>query len=344
MLQVPTNMNSSVTHSVTNNDIYLGFWTNWSYGRIRGATLTLTNRDGGLLIAFLAVFVVVAGRSFWRITCFMIHSALSSNTARDGIYHQRQAILRNAESGGSGLLRLIRMNWAWRTRTRAHPYLRILPLMTFAFLNLGCLTVAPIYSSRVSTSMGDEVLLSGRNCGFGLVDGIDTEDYMTTFLPYIHQRMTFSANYAQTCYRKDTASQDCPTFVRKSLPWTGTYDIGCPFPGRDKICRRNSRNIRLDTGYIDSHFDLGINSPSENRFSVRNMVDCAPLNTEGYSKNLTTYSRRNDTSPKQRTEYYYGETGADGRRWTYDYSADPTAAAENRSLNFTDIQRDYTIA
>ena len=296
-------MDPFVEQSITNTDVYLGFWTNWSYGRVRGATLTLTNRDGGFLTAFLAVFVVIAGRSFWRIACFMIHYALSSVAPKDGIYHQRQAILRNAASGTSGLLSLLQMSWAWRKDIRAQPYWRILPLIVFAFLTLSGFSVAGIFSSRVSTSMGDEVLLSGQNCAFQLRDDIDMTDYYTTMAPYFNQRLASSANYAQRCYRSNTISQDCSMFVQKSLSRKITYDIACPFPGHDRICRRNSTNIRLDTGYIDSNLDLGINTPSEFRFLLRNVVECGPLKTDGYSKNVTIYPKRNDTSPNQSMQY-----------------------------------------
>lgn len=44
--------------------IHLGFWTNWSHGRVKGATITLTHRNGALLTAFLALFVAFAGTSF----------------------------------------------------------------------------------------------------------------------------------------------------------------------------------------------------------------------------------------------------------------------------------------
>lgn len=335
-------MNSSVTESVT-KDVYLGFWTNWSYGRIGGATLTLTHRQGGFLIAFLALSAVIAGTSFWRVACFMIHYALSSETVRDGIYHQRQAILRNASNGGSGLFSLLRMNWVWRKHTQAQPYRRILPLIIFAFFTYGGFTVAGIFSSKISSSMGNEILLSGRNCGLQTMLYLDTEDYFTTYYPYSAQRAVSSADYAERCYGNDAVSQDCPTFPRKSLPWTSTYDVGCPFPGHDKICRRNSTNLRLDTGYIDSNFDLGINSPLEHRFLYRTVLECAPLNTAGYSQNLTIYPKRNNTSAKQRMQYYYGQITNDGPTPTYQYSADPAAAAGGQYWNFTDVKLDYTI-
>jgi hypothetical protein len=48
--------------SETNYEVKLGFWTNWSDGKILGATMTLTRQHGGFLIAFLAIFVGMAGK------------------------------------------------------------------------------------------------------------------------------------------------------------------------------------------------------------------------------------------------------------------------------------------
>lgn len=336
-------MNSSVTQSVTNNDIYLGIWTNWSYGSIRGATLTLTRRDGGLLTAFLALFVTVAGTSFWRIACFALHHLLSSETARDGIYHQCQAILRNAGNGTSGLWSLLWINWAWRKHTQAQPYRRIMPLITIALTALFGFALAGIFSSRVSTSMGNEVLLSGQNCGILTVDNIGEKDYWGTLLPYSTQRTVSSANYAQGCYKNDTIIQDCPTYLHKSLPWKSEHDVGCPFPGHDKICRSNSTNLRLDTGYLNSNSDLGINTPPGDQFLYRSMIECAPLNTKGYSEQATLSLGPNKTTPRQIMNYRYGQVYTYAQPMTYQYSADPpTGIGHTDGINFSAFA-DYTI-
>lgn len=52
--------------------------------------LTLTQRDGGFLIAFLALFVSYVGTSFFRISCFAFHHFFSSAAPQDALYHQRQ--------------------------------------------------------------------------------------------------------------------------------------------------------------------------------------------------------------------------------------------------------------
>lgn len=73
--------------------VYVGAWTNWSRGRVLGATLTLSRRDADLLIAFTAFFVAFVATRVWRILCFAIHRFCSKKTPQNAIYHQHQVSL-----------------------------------------------------------------------------------------------------------------------------------------------------------------------------------------------------------------------------------------------------------
>ncbi|KAJ5667428.1 hypothetical protein N7507_003292 [Penicillium longicatenatum] len=77
--------------------IYIGVWTDWSQGQIRGATLTLSQLNAGILSSFLALLATSAGGLFWSIVAFSIHQ---SNTTPDGeredaLQTFRQLIFRN---------------------------------------------------------------------------------------------------------------------------------------------------------------------------------------------------------------------------------------------------------
>ena len=96
-------------------EVHLGFWTNWSYGKVRGGTITVTQSNGSLLIAFIALFVATAGKSLWRLLCFALHSIWSQpSIPQDGWYHQRQAILRNSETALYGFWQLLCSMIAWK--------------------------------------------------------------------------------------------------------------------------------------------------------------------------------------------------------------------------------------
>lgn len=315
-------MDSPSAQFFPNEDVYLGIWINWSRGSIRGATLTLNRGNGGLLTAFLALFVTVVGTRFWRIGCFSIHRYFSSKHARDALCHQRQAILRNAAESTSGLWTLLCACWAWR-RNGLSPYRRFLPSVLFAILTFMIFSIATIFSSEITTSTGHEVLLRGSNCGYlstditGLDDGIALQSYLS-------QRTALSMAYAQRCYNNYANSRDCSILYKPRLQWTIDQNATCPFPG-EKICLSSSGNLHLDTGYIDSDRDLGINSPPGMRFLYRSAVDCAPLKTKEYTKK-TNYApifgtSDNENSDRKVMQYFYGKS-LDWTNFTYQYVTD----------------------
>lgn len=172
-------------------DVYLGFWINWSQGKISGLTLTLTRQNGGLIIAFLAIFVGIAGRSFWRISCLLLHRWLSTASAQDGPYHQRLAILRNSDTAEAGFTRLIEAAFAWR-KHGAQSMKRLLPISTYALITASCFTAAGLFSSRVTTDTASEVILTGSSCAMmglsGLSSGADLEAFSSVWEPYNTQR------------------------------------------------------------------------------------------------------------------------------------------------------------
>jgi hypothetical protein len=50
-------MATTVAQVVAENNVVLGFWTNWSENSTKGTTITLTKTNGGFLTAALTVFV-----------------------------------------------------------------------------------------------------------------------------------------------------------------------------------------------------------------------------------------------------------------------------------------------
>lgn len=102
---------------------------------------------------------------------------------------------------------------------------------------------------------------------------------------------------AQQCYSNTISTFDCTYFVKNNLHGTINGSASCPFS--EEICRSNSSNIILDTGYIDSIEDLGMNSPQDESIKFRTVLQCAPLETHGYTSNKSTPT-------DNFTQYYYG--------------------------------------
>lgn len=281
--------------SMVEYSVHLGTWTNWSRGRVMGATLTLDRRGGNLLIAFTAVFVGIVTERLWRIACILFYRCYSTPEPRDALYHQQQAILRNSTSPVAAVWTLTQLLWTWQNVAK-RGFTRIIPILLTAILCLFAFTVAGGFSSSISSGIGNEVLLNGTN--YATVSSFSTDpDSPLIIQPYFSQLVRSASNYAQQCYSSDSPGIfDCTPFARSYLPSTVDTQAACPFRN-SSICRTNTSNIRLDTGYIDLNKDLGINAAADNNILYRAVLQCAPLETQGYTEhveglrdNFTTYN------------------------------------------------------
>lgn len=288
------------TVSGSNYDIHLGFWVNWSQGRLNGSTLTLTRDNGNLLISFVAIFIALIGKSLWRICCFVLLRCFSTISPADGLHHQRQAILRNAATPEDGAWKFTQTVLAWRKSAR-RPFSRLLPLAFLGFITFLALLVGGIFSSRLTTDDGSEVLLTGKNCGPMVPNATTSKDASVQYWqPRLAQRSTAYSNHALQCYSSASNPQDCHVFTK---PWIGrNIDLNASCPFDNKMCRMSSGNVRIDTGYIDSNDDLGINRPQDERFRMRFVYQCAPIVSKGFK---TILNRTNDVPIAQ---YWYGNS------------------------------------
>ncbi|OTB01373.1 hypothetical protein M426DRAFT_41238, partial [Hypoxylon sp. CI-4A] len=260
------------------DSVYLGVWINWSRGKVLGATLTTTQTYGSLLIAFTAFFVAFVASRFWRILCLILHRIYSTDQDRAAIHHQRQVILRNSASPESGLVSFIHIVWAWKKLSWRHLVVLVPPIAASLF-SVIAFTVAGGFTSKISTALGDEVLLKSSRCGPTMWVAPDMESEMA-LLAANAEKMDNAANYAQQCYNASGfGALGCNKFVTPRLPAAEmTMTAPCPFDS--KICRSQNANVRLDTGYIDSNDHLGLNAPNDARVGVRYVLECAPLKTE----------------------------------------------------------------
>ncbi|KAI1128616.1 hypothetical protein F5Y10DRAFT_291899 [Nemania abortiva] len=279
----------SSTEEPAQYEVHLGAWTNWSRGPILGKTLTITRRDGDLLIAFTAFFIAFVGSRFWRIACLCAHRLHSSEKPENAIYHQRQIILRNTASADSGLVQLLQLIWAWR---HSIPLLQsILPAFFMAIFCVVAFTIAGGFSSQIASSVGTEVLLNGTDCGY--ISKRTISQFTESTVAYGERMGKNALNYVQQCYYNSNSLTDCSNFVTKRIPITVDESALCPFNAN--ICRSQSENILLDTGHINSHHHLGINAPPNERILFRRTLQCAPLKTSGFKRPNKSGSRHNST-------------------------------------------------
>ena len=152
--------------------IYTGFWTNWSRGNIRGATLTLGEASSGLLTAAIATFVTLVGTQLWKILVYIIHQSRCQRSPQDGLHHQQQVVFRNSPTPGSAAWIFLCQSWAWSGRCKKH-LVRTLPWATFASVYIALFAVLAVFSSNISSSPGSARLIDGSQCGYWTTTGED---------------------------------------------------------------------------------------------------------------------------------------------------------------------------
>jgi hypothetical protein len=123
----------TLSEDLSSDNIYTGFWVNQAYGPFRGACLTLSHEVGGLLIAFLALFVTAAASSIWKITRFMLHTTYATPNIhlQDGLHQQRQILLRNTALPINTALSMLWASRVWRKRA-ANARKRTIPVAALA--------------------------------------------------------------------------------------------------------------------------------------------------------------------------------------------------------------------
>ena len=259
--------------------IYIGHWINWSHGRYLGSTITLSERDGGLLTAFLALFVTSAGSACWGILSYVIHQYRVRQYYQDGLHHQKQAILRNTGHPAAAAWKFFQLAWYWRKHA-VMPLTRTLPLALLALTNLTLFGIAGLFSSEVMKAAGNETLIRSSNCGF--LNLTATETIYDNAEETIDTNDTLAAyTYSRACYDNAQNLLQCNQYVRQRLHWQSNQNASCPFPS--DLCLYGATGaFEMDSGLIDTHEALCINAPMSERIQYRKVTACSPIQTAGY--------------------------------------------------------------
>ena len=189
--------------------IYTGPWINWSHGLIRGSTITLSERDAGLLTAFLAIFVSAAGVACWRIMSYIMHQYRATQEPQDGLHHQQQAIFRNTSSPGGASWQFVLLMWFWR-KNATRSLLRNLPFVILALLNIALFGVAGIFSSEVTKAAGNETLVRSPNCGYLALSDDVTQESEAAFIALDLNDTLSASTYSRACYEYVSSSLFIP--------------------------------------------------------------------------------------------------------------------------------------
>ena len=267
-----------------------------------GATITLSARDGGLLIAFLALCVTVTATSLWRIFSYVVHQARARRAPQDGPRQQTQATFRNASSATSAAWSFFLIAFHWRSLAR-RPSLRSLLWALFALAYALAAGLAIIFSSEVTKAVGTEALIMSPRCGMWA-----TED-MASFTIKSLTDSVAAADHARTCYYGDLDQSrlQCNTYTVPRIDFNTNSNASCPF-GPDMCMISSTAAFKMDSGRMSSHSIFGINGPTSARVDYRKVSTCAPLVRRAEVRNNTGKANDIGKPGDQILELFYGPT------------------------------------
>lgn len=304
-------------------EIYTGRWTNRSYGSVYGDTYTLSPREGAYLTAGVATFVTIVIAQLWKIVLYTLFYLRNSSKRKDGLFHQRQVVFRNSNSPASVLWLSILQAQAWHGKVKS-AILRCTPWILITLVYIFGAATASVFSPRMVDAAGPERLLQNHTCSRTSFDATASRQQQAKVVDQLSSvRVLAAANYARQCYGQNSSGvSTCDAFPQSQLSWNGDNDVSCPFA--EEMCLRGDSSVyQMLTAKLDSHADLGINAPVEERLKLQKRTTCAPITQEGYyqlADGSQVFGNGSSMANDTFYEYFYGVPTGTGGNYTFRYN------------------------
>ena len=314
-------------------------------GQALGATLTVKSSTGTLLISFFTLFVAWSGSQLWALICYTFHQWRSTPDPQDAVYHQQQLLLGLGLRDTDFLWRILTASWKTRKSSKLTTIIRRQsPLIVYAVTHCIIIFVASILTSRLADTNG-EVLLKSPICGWPDTAVLQETQEKLTALPgadayYMGANWfyTVARAYSRQCYTQSAllGTPSCGSFVQPRVDSKILFNGPCPFQA--EMCETPA--VTLDTGIVDSHIHLGINTAPKDRVQFRKLLSCAVIPAErDFSSNWTT-----DATPPI---FPWEPSAGDDTSWKYYNLGNQTILGITRPSTFwlinktTSYERNY---
>ncbi|KAF2163547.1 hypothetical protein M409DRAFT_26160 [Zasmidium cellare ATCC 36951] len=269
--------------------VYEGVWYNHAAQEL---VLTLRPAVAGFLEAALVTFVHLVAAATWPIWRFILYS-IRQNSTQDVFHAQRQVAIRNSNTAANAAGQMLKMMFGWR-KYKVHSFARNFIYLVVCVAVFILWTICGLYAPYIYTRTSPDVLLAGSElCGWPSTPGGATGESLEMFTlneAAMVDGMRAADAYVQQCYGKngsDVATK-CNAYPHRSLNFT-TSDGECPFGNNGEVCVSvNSTVMRVDTGYLDSSRDFGVNLGHENTIQYRKVSTCSPIHTAGFVNIINT--------------------------------------------------------
>jgi hypothetical protein len=203
-----------------------------------------------------------------------------------------------------------------------------MPLLVFIAVQFIAFTAAGLFTSRIIASSTEALYPTGA-CGYWQSLVVGSWDEYNAAAVNARGVMESSDRYVDDCYGavEQVLGPECHRYARRMIESRINTNALCPFTDWD-TCLDPFSNIRLDTGYIDTNKDLGINAPPEHSLFYRKISTCALVDStnwlSGYASDFwsTNYVKGpSDVLPGAASVYYHFGRGFnyDGKEDGHDY-------------------------
>ena len=144
----------------------------------------------------------------------------------------------------------------------------------------------------------------GSVAGSAAYDAMDLNDTLT------------AAAYERACYNDAESSLQCGSLIQGQLRWGSKQNAPCHFS--PEMCLLGDMTAyEMDTGLIDSHFALGINTPLKDRLQYRKVTVCSPIHTKDYRTTINDTDIDSPTYNDTLIQFFYGPFVGN---YTYQYN------------------------
>lgn len=208
----------------------------------------------------------------------------ATKRARDGVYHQEQAVLRNNVSDINSLWQFVKIWWSWRSASVWRAWTSLV-LISLGLLHLLGFAAASILAFHMTTT-GDQVLLASSSacgpwCPLTTTEEVEDEALSDACQSYFDSTVVASSNFVQNCLASAEFLPECDKYQRKQLNWTSTK-VPCIYDG---LCLGDSDGtLQMSTALLDSRDDFGINSRDDDRIQLKKIATCVPINPNNYTR------------------------------------------------------------
>ncbi|KAM0431287.1 hypothetical protein ACHAPT_005258 [Fusarium lateritium] len=314
----------------------LGVWKDHSRHAFSSTTLTLSNRDAAVLLAFLATLVAITGVRSWRISRFAMYMAFTSRPdveisandegASDELLPQ-QVILRNSETATGAAVGLLSYTYLSK-EAKATKLQQRLKGTLFGIIALGHWATFIVLSILTSQIVLGRTVVSKATSSCGKW-GPDTNssDFNVVYNELGLNATLDADNYVQNCYFNHVKSGifDCERLMSQSIPISVSNDAECPFPSN--VCRTKFA-LAVDTGNV-SLAHLGINTRLAHDLYFRRRSVCAPIREDLFFVGTYTSANLSWFKPDEKMSAYRFITSTDEMPF-YDH----LVRHDNRSLAY----------